>query len=187
MTDATQLIELLSNPAIAQAPRSFPQDPRMAGRAGMYVWWADDAARVALGAPLGDVLPALVYAGQAGATRWPSGTTSNATLKSRIRQQHIGGNAGSSTFRLTISALLVDQLQLLVVGGGRLERESNNRVSTWIAEHMRVGIAGFDDRHQLGVVEAAVVTALDPPLNLEHCSPTKARSRLTALRSEFGR
>ena len=161
----------------------------MAGRAGMYVWWADDTARVALGAPLGDVLPALVYAGQAGATRWPSGTKSNATLKSRIRQQHIGGNVdtGSSTFRLTISALLVDHLQLLVVAGGRLERESNDRVSTWIAEHMRVGIAGFDDRDQLGVVEAAVVTALDPPLNLEHCPPTKARSRLTALRREIGR
>ena len=76
MTAATELIELLRNPAISQAPRSFPQDLRMAGRAGMYVWWADDAARVALGAPLGGVLPSLVYAGQAGATRWPSGTKS---------------------------------------------------------------------------------------------------------------
>jgi hypothetical protein len=43
-------------------------------------------------------------------------------------------------------------------------------------------IAPFDDRDQLGVVEAEAIMRLDPPLNLGHCLPSAARERLTSIR-----
>lgn len=89
----------LSDEQRADPLASFPADPTIASHAGHYSWWADDAARSIIGARLGVPIPRLIYAGQADATRWPSGTTSKATLGSRIRGNHIGGNASSSTFR----------------------------------------------------------------------------------------
>ena len=91
-----RLIGLLSDSSRAEPPATFPTDPAIAHQAGMYVWWADDAGRQVLGLELGSVLPSLLYVGQAGATRWPSGVRSSATLASRIGSQHIRGNAKSS-------------------------------------------------------------------------------------------
>jgi len=129
----------------------------------------------------------LLYAGQAGATKWPSGKQSNATLRSRIGQQHIRGNARSSTFRLTLSTILLVELGLSPAADGRLTPESNRVVSDWIAAHLRIAIVPFADRDRLGVVEAAVVGQLDPPLNLDHCTPSAIRSRLTELRRALPR
>lgn len=42
-------------------------------------------------------------------------------------------------------------------GGGRLDRASNDRVSSWIADHIRVAIAPYDDRDTVGAVEGQVV------------------------------
>lgn len=187
LMNTSQIIDTLTMNSGAQSPSVFPVDKLVAQRAGMYVWWADDVARQVLGAPLDVALPPLIYIGQAGATRWPSGTPSDATLGSRISKQHIRGNARSSTFRLTISALLLDHLHLAVEAGGRLQPASNREVSLWIAEHLRVAIAPFDDRDRLAAVEADVVSTLDPPLNLEHCYPTAARRRLSALRKRIAR
>ena len=187
MTSAVEIIEILSKAENAQHPLRFPLDSHSARHAGMYAWWADDTARRDLGRPLGLTLPPLIYVGQAGATRWPSGTRSGATLRSRIGQQHIRGNARSSTFRLTISALLLDQLELSVASGGRLDPASNARVSAWIAEHLMVAIAPIDDRDRLAAIEEEVVTALDPPLNLGHCLSTAARRTLTECRSALSR
>ena len=64
---------------------------------------------------------------------------------------------------------------------------SNAAVSGWIAEHLQVAIAPCDDRDTLGVVEAEVVTRLDPPLNLGHCLPSEARGRLSELRRSLPR
>lgn len=187
MNTPHDIIRVLTDSEAAQPPKRFPVDVIAAGHAGMYAWWADDVARHDLGAPLGLVLPPLIYVGQAGATRWPSGTPSGATLKSRIGQQHVRGNARSSTFRLTVSALLLEQLQLSSAGGGRLDSASNARVSTWIADHLRVAIAPVDDRDGLASLEEEVLAALDPPLNLGHCLPTSARQKLTELRGVLSR
>lgn len=151
----------------------------------MYVWWGDAEACAVLGAEMGLALGPLLYVGQAGATKWPSGRRSNATLARRIVRQHIRGNARSSTFRRTISALLLDRLSLIVAAGGRLDRPSNARVSAWIAEHLTVGIAPFDDRDSLGRIERLVLDEIDPPLNLGQCVPSEARSRLTQVRSRL--
>lgn len=182
------LVAILSDSARGEPPAAFPRDAKVAANPGLYAWWGDDEARRVLAAGLDvDVLPPLLYAGQAGATKWPSGKRSNATLRSRIGQQHIRGNARSSTFRLTLSTILLLELGLTPAPGGRLTPESNGVVSKWIAEHLRVAIAPFPDRDRLGVVEAAVVGRLDAPLNLDHCTPSAIRSRLTELRQALPR
>jgi hypothetical protein len=182
------LVATLSDSSRAEAPATFPLDVRAAGNAGLYSWWGDDEARRVLSAGLEvDALPPLLYAGQAGATKWPSGKQSNATLRSRIGQQHIRGNARSSTFRLTLSTILLVELGLTPAPGGRLTPESNRVVSDWIAAHLLIAIAPFADRDRLGVVESAVVVRLDPPLNLDHCAPSAIRARLTELRRTLPR
>ncbi len=137
---------------------------------------------IVLGQEIGAPLSSLLYAGQTGATKKRSGVRSSATLASRVGRQHIRGNARSSTFRLTISTLLLDRLALVPAGKGRLDRPSNLRVSDWIADHLMVGIAPFDDRDALGDVEKEVLAHLDPPLNLGDCLPSDARARITERR-----
>jgi hypothetical protein len=52
---------------------------------GLYSWWIDDAGAADLSRGLGHlVAPGLIYAGQAGATKEPSGKTSGATLALRV-------------------------------------------------------------------------------------------------------
>lgn len=177
----------LADSANAVEPARFPRDRGEAAKPGMYSWWGDNTARQVLGEEIGATLPPLLYAGQAGATKWPSGKRSAATLASRIGQQHIRGNARSSTFRLTISSLLLHRLGLLPAGGGKLDGESNAVVSAWIAEHLRVAIAPYEERDTLAAVEASVVTRLDPPLNLGHCLPSAARARLSDVRRSLPR
>jgi hypothetical protein len=187
-TEVDVLVAALSDATRAEAPPTFPLDVAAAANPGLYSWWADDEARRALAAGLDtEVLPALLYAGQAGATKWPSGKRSNATLRSRIGQQHIRGNARSSTFRLTLSTILLVELRLAPAAGGRLNPSSNRVVSEWIATHLRVAIAPFPDRDRLGVVEAAVVGRLDAPLNLDHCPQSAVRSRVTEFRRTLPR
>ena len=184
-SDAREIVAIISNPANAVEPQRFLKDAERLVRPGMYAWWADDEARLVLGAPLDVQLGPLLYVGQAGATKWPSGKRSSATLASRIGRQHIRGNARSSTFRRTVSALLFDQLSLVHAGGGRLDRPSNSTVSVWIDRHLRVAAAPFDDRDALGRVEKAILDELDPPLNLSKCTPSHVRNRLTALRARL--
>ena len=190
MTDSEVevLVAALANSSRAEAPARFPVDARAAVYPGLYPWWGDDDGRTVLASALAvDALPPLLYAGQAGATKWPSGKRSNATLRSRIRQQHIRGNARSSTFRLTLSTILLVELGLTPASGGRLTPDSNRVVSEWIAAHLRVAIVPFPDRDRLGVVEGAVLGRLDPPLNLDHCASSVIRARLTELRRTLPR
>jgi hypothetical protein len=184
---AEAIVQRVTDPGNAVEPARFPRDRDEAARPGIYAWWGDEDARDTLGTEVGNSLPSLLYVGQAGATSWPSGRRSSATLASRIKQQHLRGNERSSTFRLTISALLFNRLHLVAASGGRLDRASNQRVSEWIAGHLLVAVASFDDRDALADIEAEVVAYLDPPLNLDHCPPSDVRMRLTELRSVLAR
>lgn len=184
---AAKIIAVLSNRDSAVEPMRFPTDRDLAARPGMYAWWGDAVAQQTLGEEIGAALPPLLYAGQAGATRWPSGKRSGATLASRIAGQHIRGNARSSTFRLTISGVLLKHLGLMPPDRGKLDGRSNNLVSAWIAEHLRVALAPYDDRDTLGAVEAEVLAELDPPLNLGRCLPSEGRMRIASLRRPFSR
>jgi hypothetical protein len=70
---------------------------------GLYSWWVDTDGARDLSRGLGyDVPPGLIYAGQAGATRWPSGRKSRNSLRDRLVGMHIEGNIRFSTFRRTL-------------------------------------------------------------------------------------
>ena len=180
--DVQRIATMLSDRARAEDPRSFPADSIAAEEAGLYSWWANTEAErlfIHIGrVPTGK----LIYVGQAGATRWPSGTKSAATLKSRIQDNHIRGNASSSTFRYTISAVLRESLNLRLAGPKKLIPEDNRRVSNWIENHLQVAIVPWEDRDSLEHVEQEVLDILDPPFNLIGRPVTTLRRHLKDLR-----
>lgn len=176
------LVAALSDSDHALSPAEFLGSSEAGAHSGLYSWWGNATAREVIEESLGSVVSPLIYAGQAGATRWPSGTRSSATLGSRIRGNHISGNASSSTFRLTVSALLLHPLGLTVLKPGRLVPEDRARVSVWIRQNLRVAILSFQDRDELKLVEDAVLDVLDPPLNLEGRPSTEPRRKLSELR-----
>jgi hypothetical protein len=149
---------------------------------GLYAWYGDDTARSMIEATLGGVVDPLLYVGQAGATKWPSGSPSSATLGSRIRSQHIGGNNGSSTLRRTLAAALSPALGLQRERRG-LDHPSEERLRSFMREHLAVAVFPIEERDQIAATEEAVVKHLDPPLNLDHVSMTDTRQRLKRLRS----
>ena len=126
--------------------------------------------------------PERIYAGQAGATHWPSGRRGKATLASRVGRDHLRGNIGTSTFRLTLASALFEPLDLKLIGPGRLARTSELRVSEWIRAHLAIAVHPFPDRDTLGALEQRIIQRLDPPLNLKSMPASPERLRLAELR-----
>lgn len=178
----SDVVNRLNDPSLAEPAARFPRDPQRVANAGLYSWWADDEGRSTLGEPFGFTLPALIYAGQTGATSSKARVERSATLRTRISVNHLNGNAGSSTFRKTLSALLLDPLQLNVQGEDQLDQVSNNAVSAWMRHHLAVATVPFDDRDVLIEVEEVILERLDPPLNLMGMPSTPVRRRLKELR-----
>jgi hypothetical protein len=180
------LVNRLVDPANSEPASAFPADSVAAAHPGLYSWWGDDEALSLLSRRFGVRMPALIYAGQAGATSTRSRRVRIATLQSRICSNHLGGNVGSSTFRKTLTALLLQPLGLRLSRPGCLEKASNDALSDWIRVHLRVVIAPYPDRDQLAEVEAIVLGRIDPPLNLKGMPLTLTRATLSALRSQLG-
>lgn len=160
-----------------------PQDllrerPDGSASPGLYSWWVDEAGASDLSRSLGHALPAgLIYAGLAGATRWPSGRKSKNTLWSRIVTMHLGGNHEFSTFRRTLGSVLAH-----AAGKDRIDEPA---LTTWMHEHLRVVAVPFEDANALGLLESAVLERLDPPLNLQGMPPSPVRARLKELRRTY--
>ena len=175
----------LSDRSRAESPATFPMDKEAASHAGLYSWWADEVGLAMLSESLGGSLPSLIYIGQTGATSSHSKKQRLSTLDSRIRGNHLRGNISSSTFRQTLSAILREPLDLRVTTSGRLESESNQRVSVWMREHLQLVIFPWDTRDSLIKLEEAVLATLDPPLNLMGMTGNSVRTRLKALRKDL--
>jgi len=98
---------LYGAPVSADAARGKPIDGGLPERAGFYAWWILPGSLPSVPShphPNQEVGLDLLYVGIA-----PNSMTSQGTLRSRVRGQHLGGNTGSSTFRLSLAALLLDQ------------------------------------------------------------------------------
>lgn len=181
--EADALIDRLVVALRDQSAALAPADLRaLAGSAlahpGLYSWWSDGVGAADLTRGFGHhVEPGLIYAGQAGATRWPSGKPSVNTLRGRLVGMHLGGRANLSTFRLTLAAILSAQWD------GYLDE---GRLTAWMEEHLAVIPVPVADADTLGVVEEAVLARLDPPLNLQHMSRTPLRRELSKLRKALG-
>ncbi|QJY50705.1 hypothetical protein HOP40_17800 [Pseudonocardia broussonetiae] len=147
---------------------------------GLYSWWVDATGAADLSAGLGlTVRPGLIYAGLAGATRWPSGKRSTNTLWSRIAGMHLGGRHEFSTFRRTLGSVLAS-----AHGAVTIDEEALTR---WMNQHLAVRVAVVPDADALGRLERDVLGVIDPPLNLKGMTGTPVRSRLTELRHIYGR
>jgi len=94
----------------------------------------------------------LIYTGQAGATRWPSGRKSASTLWTRITGMDLGGAAEFSTFRRTLAAILGPVLAMA--------SEDDPKLATWMHARLRVITVPVPDADDLGHIETSV---LRPP------------------------
>lgn len=173
-----RLVAALSDRSSALTPDQLRcADRRLLSSPGLYTWWADDDGAADLSRGLGHaVSPGLIYAGQAGATRWPSGKASSNTLWGRLVGMHLGGQANLSTFRITLAAILSPEW------GGHDE----DQLTAWMHAHLAVVPVPLADADTLGIVEEAVLARLDPPLNLQHMQRTPLRKELSRLRKALG-
>lgn len=147
---------------------------------GLYSWWVDADGAVGLSKGLGfDLEPGLIYAGQAGATRWPSGKRSSNTLWLRMATMHLAGNHEFSTFRRTLGSILAEAF-----GWPRIDEAA---LTAWMDEHLAVVTEPFDDADALGRLEDDVLAELDPALNLMKVAKTPLRTRVRALRRTHAR
>lgn len=145
---------------------------------GLYSWWVDQdgASDLTDGLEL-LVEPGLIYAGLAGATRWPSGKRSANTLWTRVGGMHLGGNHEFSTFRKTLGSILAR-----AAGSPRIDEAS---LTSWMKEHLKVIAIPSDDPDNLGSLEHDVLADIDPPLNLKGMAISPVRSRLKELRRDI--
>lgn len=142
---------------------------------GLYSWWVDAAGADDLTVGLCQAIrPGLIYAGLAGATRWPSGKRSTNTLWSRIAGMHLGGKHEFSTFRRTLGSILAH-----AAGSATIDE---NALTTWMTQHLAVVPIVSADPDTLGRLESEVLAEIDPPLNLQGMAPSAIRARLTELR-----
>lgn len=184
---AVALAERLEVGELAIPAGFFTRDKPAAKHPGLYSWWVDDEGRALLEGVLEEGLESLIYAGQAGAASRRAAKPSSATLGSRIITNHLNGTAYGSTFRKSISAILLGPLGLTVERPDHLTKVDNLRVSEWMRQHLSLVAVPYDDRETLHEIEGEVLRLLNPPLNLEGMSRTPVRDRLTALRRELTR
>jgi hypothetical protein len=176
-----QFVERLLDAKGALSPAAFLDRGRQGlDVCGLYSWWVDETGASELTAGLGtSIEPGLIYAGLAGATRWPSGRRSTNTLWSRIAGMHLGGRHEFSTFRRTLGAVLAN---------GRGDATIDEaQLTHWMRRHLKVIAVPWTDADTLGRLEEDVLRRLDPPLNLKGMVETPTRQRLTELRRPHGR
>lgn len=147
---------------------------------GLYLWWIDEAGAEQLSESTSEsVSPGHLYGGQAGATRWPSGKTVDATLASRLKSNHLAGGIRSSTFRLTLASALQSELGLVSTGSRKLSAQSEAEISEWMERHLTLTVHLFSDRDPLEDLESKTLAPIEPPLNLKGMPATSLRTRIS--------
>jgi len=182
---AADAVRLLGTSSSAQPAKGFPRDVDEVSTPGLYAWRVDDAGLATVSAPFDSTLPSLIYAGQAGAASTRTGKVGSATLLSRINGNHLRGNVGSSTFRKTLTAVLLEPLGLRLAGPSKLSAASNELLSEWMRAHLAVAVVSCPERVTLAALEHDVLAELDPPLNLQGMNHSGVRSELRLLRKRL--
>lgn len=174
------LVDRLRDGTRAQSPAAFLETQGRDTRTpGLYSWWVDAAGAADLTAGLGTrIEPGLIYAGLAGATRSKSGKKSTNTLWGRIRGMHLGGNHHFSTF---------SSLGSILAATRRAHDIDEDALTEWMHQHLQLISVPVDDVDRLDALETAILTALDPPLNLDKMPTSDVRTRLSQLRRQHNR
>ena len=186
--DVVAALSVLRDHHLAIPARDWSGQGGATPRPGLYSWWVTEAGASDLTNGLGvRIVAGLIYTGQAGATRWPSGRRFDQTLQGRISENHFASAIGSSTLRRTLAVCLAQLPGLeflnrpkptLAPGGGK-------RLTKWMRDHLSVVVFQFDDRDRLENLEHRVLQELDPPLNLRDVNDTVTRTALTQARSRL--
>ena len=183
----TAIADLDETPVLVRA-RDWPADLACLDRPGLHAWWVDDAGAADLAGGLGLALePGRIYAGQAGATRWPSGRSGDDTLGRRIGETQLGGKVRMSSFRWTLAAILFTQLDVQVQGAMLITPPSERALTEWMREHLSIAVHAHDDRDTLEGLEREFLRTFDPPLNVRHMPATTLRARVIDVRRRISR
>lgn len=178
----------LDRSPVRVAAIDWPANLRDLDQPGLYSWWVDEPGARMISTGLGQQIdPGRIYAGQTGATKWPSGKAGSMTLAKRIGRNHLAGRIDGSTFRLTLASILGDQLKLVAVDARHLDRPSEQRLTDWMRTHLEVAVHPFATPDSLGDLERHVLSKLDPPLNLDGQPPSTVRTRVASLSRQRAR
>jgi hypothetical protein len=180
--DPDEVAERLRRPlrAIPEVHRE-PAAGGLPEQHGVYAWWV---SRGGIPGVKGPAHPTeqfeLLYVGIA-----PKDRKSKATLRSRIRGQHLGGNIGSSTFRQSLAALLFEDEGWITRRSGtrsQLIPEHNRALSEWQRDHLRLA---WVERPRPWEIEARVIALMQPSLNLADNASHPLYLRLKGLRAKL--
>ncbi len=156
---------------------------------GLYGWWFDGSLPEV---PKGDCLELdgkhLLYIGIAPPKDRPIRPGSATPVKRRLWRNHLRGSIRSSTLRLSLAALLKDQLGFDFYrdarGRVRMTKDHEEQLTTWIEEHAGISVVHHDAPWQLE--EALVRNGPPLPLNLS-MSGHPFKPTLSAFRKALGR
>lgn len=178
------IVAALLGPAV---PVSKATEPAATGglpdASGFYAWWANAAIpRVPVKPHPENPSLGLLYVGIA-----PRGASSSQTVRRRVVDNHLNGNTGSSTFRFTLAAILLEELDLHPEKRKLkfvLPKPDNRRLSDWQRTHLSLTWCESDEPWML---ENEVILAMQPSLNLasnsEHPFYATLKKARTAFRS----
>ncbi len=159
-----------------------PRDGGLPDSPGFYAWWHVPGSLPAVPShphPDGIKLD-LLYVGIA-----PNSATSKQTIRSRVVGNHLGGNTGSSTFRYSLAALLMDAEKFQPTRRGAkylLNNNDNRRLSEWQQAHLRLTWCAHTEPW---TVEAGVIATMTPPMNLAENAAHPFYATMSAARRRF--
>jgi hypothetical protein len=122
----------------------------------------------------------LLYVGIA-----PANATSGQTIRTRAIGNHLGGNIAASTFRFSLASLLMETLSLhpqMTRKKVVLSRDENQALGVWQRTHLR---STWCEEADPWAIEAKVIAAMGPPLNLASNSAHPFYSTMRAARKRF--
>ena len=156
---------------------------------GLYGWWFDSSLpEVPRGGCHKFNGKDLLYIGIAPPKDRPIRRGSATPVKRRLWRNHLRGSVRISTLRLSLAALLKDQLDLEFYrdSGDRvcMAKEHEQNLTAWIEDHAGISVVHHDAPWQLE--EALVRNGPPLPLNLS-MSGHPFKPTLSALRQSLGR
>jgi len=159
-------------------PSAVPSAP------GVYAWYFDEVPpSVPIDGCHRFAGHTLLYVGISPKEPSREGRVSKQSLRTRV-QYHYRGNAEGSTLRLTLGALLSEQLGIALrrVGSGNRMTFSagESTLSDWMGQHARVALL---ETAAPWLVESHLISELTLPLNLDQNGHSPFREQLSQARA----
>ena len=171
----TQLTSIPKSLKEATGASGLPRNP------GLYAWWTVRGSIPDVPHCPHPELPnlGLFYVGIS-----PSSAKSSQNLRKRVAGNHIKGNTGGSTFRLTLASLLFETMawQPVMTDRPLLTRDDNRALTEWQHEHLRLTWATHPEPW---AIEHEVIAQLQPPLNLAGNRAHPLAATVSAARRRF--